>query len=41
VYPTAAQARRKERSLKSGRTRKKVILDMIKSFPREALAPFA
>lgn len=41
VYETAAQARQRERSFKSGRTRKKTILNLVDGFPRELLAPFA
>ena len=38
---TLAQARQRERSLKNGRMRRKVIDRMIAEFPPEELAPFA
>ena len=38
---TLGQARQKEHALKNGRTRRKVIDQMIRSFPPERLAPFA
>ena len=38
---TLAQARRRERSLKNGRTRRKKIDQMIAQFPPQLLAPFA
>ena len=38
---TLAQARRKERALKNGRTRRKKIDRMIADFPAHLLAPFA
>ena len=38
---TAAQARRRERSFKNGRTRRKAIELLKASFPPEKLAPFA
>src|SRR6185503_7946045 len=41
IFRTGAQARRKELSLKNGKTRKKTIQQMISLFPKEALAPFA
>ncbi len=40
-FETATQARRKEQSLKNGRTRRKAIDDMIARFPASRLAPFA
>ena len=38
---TMAQARQKERAFKNGRTRRKKIDLLIRSFPRHRLAPFA
>ena len=38
---TTAQARRRERSFKNGRTRRKTLERMIADFPPERLAPFA
>jgi len=38
---TSAQARQRERALKSGRTRAKAIERMISDFPPHRLAPFA
>jgi predicted GIY-YIG superfamily endonuclease len=40
AFETAAQARQRERSFKNGRTRKKMIESLIRSFPEERLAPF-
>jgi predicted GIY-YIG superfamily endonuclease len=40
-FETTTQARRKEQSLKSGRTRRKVFDRMIAQFPPKLLAPFA
>ena len=40
-FDTAAQARRRERSFKNGRTRQKTIKLLIAGFPPEKLAPFA
>jgi len=37
---TLAQARRREQSLKNGRTRRKALDRLIAEFPREQLAPF-
>jgi putative endonuclease len=37
---TLGQARQKERSLKNGRTRRKIIDQLIQSFPADRLAPF-
>jgi len=39
--PTLDQARQRECSLKNGRTRRKKTDLMIRTFPRERLAPFA
>jgi len=38
---TSAEARRRERSFKSGRTRRETIEYMIATFPAEFLSPFA
>ena len=38
---TLDQARRRERSLKNGRTRRKTMELVIRAFPAERLAPFA
>ncbi len=38
---TTAQARQKERAFKNGRTRRKKIDLLIRSFPPQQLAPFA
>lgn len=40
-HETLAQARRRERALKNGRTRRKTIDRLIATFPAEKLAPFA
>ena len=41
TYQTLSQARQRERSFKNGRTRRKTIDQLIRSFPPERLAPFA
>jgi putative endonuclease len=41
IHETAVQARRRERSFKNGRTRRKTIEQLIRTFPDERLAPFA
>jgi putative endonuclease len=38
---TLEQAKRRERSFKSGRTRRKTIENLIRTFPPHKLAPFA
>jgi putative endonuclease len=40
-HETLEQARRRERSFKSGRTRRKTIDRLIAAFPPQHLAPFA
>ena len=40
-HETLAQARQRERSFKNGRSRRKKIDFLIKTFPPEKLAPFA
>jgi putative endonuclease len=40
-FQTLDQARQRERSLKGGRTRRKTIDLLIRSLPRDRLAPFA
>lgn len=41
TYPTAGEARKRERGLKNGRTRSKTIQSLIMTFPKEKLLPFA
>jgi putative endonuclease len=41
TYSTAGEARKRERGLKNGRTRSKVIQWLIANFPKEKLLPFA
>jgi putative endonuclease len=40
-HETLDQAKRRERSFKSGRTRRKVVENLIRTFPPDKLAPFA
>ncbi len=40
-FETLEQARQRERSFKSGRTRRKTIEQLVGRFPAERLAPFA
>ena len=41
TYPTAVEARKRERGLKNGRTRSKTINWLIDTFPKDKLIPFA
>ena len=40
-HETLGQARRRERAFKNGRTRRKTLDNLIRTFPPERLAPFA